>query len=79
LKEKLREADFLHILWVEACRRQSLFLRIKGKKYCVRVCRFAVNSAMHSDPQNYKGLFVDSNITVLISVRTYTVLIYILF
>jgi hypothetical protein len=32
LKEKLREADVLHILCVEACRRQSYR---KGKKYCV--------------------------------------------
>jgi len=43
LKEKLREADVLHILCVEACRRQSYASEtIKGSKYCVRVCRLAV-------------------------------------
>jgi len=43
LKEKLREADVLHILCVEACRRQSYVSEIiKGKKYCVRVCRLAL-------------------------------------
>jgi len=43
LKEKLREADVLHILCVEACRLQSYVSEtIKGMKYCVRVCKLAV-------------------------------------
>jgi hypothetical protein len=43
LKEKLLEADVLHILRVEACLLQSYVSEtIKGSKYCVRICRLAV-------------------------------------
>lgn len=76
LKEMLREADALHTLRFEARRRQSLFWELKERNSAYVFAGSLWSSSTYNDLQNYKGLFVVSNITALISVRTYTVLIY---